>query len=152
MTAETPTRRTRRSSGEDNPRPRTPGDHIGVLLAALIMAVGGWAGLYELVTHEIPRVGPRWLFFVLLHIAVTGTVMPVVRYLNVRFTSVNQPLPPGGVIVRQSIWIGLLVVTCAWMQIPRALNWGIAFFIALAFVIVEIYLRTREIAFERDTR
>lgn len=143
MTTRTPTGRA---------RPRTPPDHLGVLFAALIMALGGWAGLYWLVVTEIPRVGPRWLFFVLLHIAVTGTVMPVVRYFNVRFTPTTQPPPPGGVIVRQSVWIGLFVVTCAWLQMPRALNWGIAFFIALAFVIVEIFLRTREIAFERDQR
>ncbi|MDX2162090.1 MAG: hypothetical protein SF162_12250 [bacterium] len=131
-------------------RPRTPGDHVGVLFAAALMMAGGWVGLYLLVTTEIPRVGPRWLFFVLLHIAITGTVLPIVRYFNVRFTPVTQPLPPGGVIVRQSVWIGLFVVTCAWLQMPRALNWGIAFFVALAFLVTEIFLRTREIAFERD--
>jgi hypothetical protein len=81
---------------------------------------------------------------------VTGTVLPFVRYLNARFTSVDDPLPPGGVLVRQSIWVGLFVVTCAWLQIPRVLNAPIAFFVAMAFVIVEVFLRNREIAHERE--
>lgn len=129
---------------------RIPPDHTGVLIAALVMAGGGWFGLYQVVTTVLPRVGPRWLFFVLLQIAVTGTVLPFVRYLNVRFTPVSADLPPGGVLVRQSVWIGLFVVTCAWLQIPRVLTPPIAFFLGLAFVIIEAFLRSREIANERE--
>ncbi len=126
-----------------------PPDHLGVIVAALVMMIGGWFGLYTLVTTSLPRVGQRWLFFVLLHVAVTGTVLPFVRYLNVRFTSVTAPLPSGGVLVRQSVWIGLFVVTCAWLQIPRVLNPPIAFFVALVFVVIEVFLRSREISQER---
>src|SRR5690606_18649016 len=127
---------------------KTPPDHIGVLIAALLLALVGWVGLYQLVTANLPRVGPRWLFFVFLQLAVTGTVIPVVRFLNVRFTLMERELPPGGVIVRQSIWIGLFVVTCAWLQIPRVLSWPIVFFLALIFVVVEIFLRSRELSDE----
>mgnify|MGYP000387663398 CR=1 FL=1 len=135
-------RRPRRAAPDA--RPRTPPEHVGMSIAAVLLALGGWVGLYLLVTTERPYAGPRWLFFVLLHIAVTGTVLPLVRYLNLRFTPTSRPLPPSGVIVRQSVWVGLLVITCAWLQIPRALNWGIGFFIALAFVVVEVFLRLRE--------
>jgi hypothetical protein len=127
-----------------------PPDHAGVLIAAAIMAVGGWGGLYALVMTMLPRVGPRWLFFLLLQIAVTGTILPFVRYLNVRFTPLNRELPPGGVLVRQSVWGGLFVVTCAWLQVPRVLTPPIAFFIGLIFVVIEIFLRSRELANERE--
>ncbi|MBC7810242.1 MAG: hypothetical protein H7175_03805 [Burkholderiales bacterium] len=130
---------------EPAPNPdKIPPDHLGVLLAGLVMAVGGWYGLYTIVTTSLPRVGPRWTFFVLLHIAVTGTVLPFVRYLNVRFTPVNVELSPGGVMVRQSIWIALFVVTCVWLQIPRVLSWPIVFFLALVFIVIEAFLRSRE--------
>ena len=132
------------------PPEKTPPDHIGVLVGALLMALVGWAGLYQLVTTTLPRVGPRWIFFVLLHIAVTGTVIPLVRFLNVRFTPQERELPPGGVIVRQSIWIGLFVITCTWLQIPRVLSWPIVFFLALIFVVVEVFLRSRELASENE--
>jgi hypothetical protein len=130
------------------PAGKTPPDHIGVLVSALLMALVGWAGLYQLVTTQLPRVGPRWIFFVLLHVAVTGTVIPLVRFLNVRFTPVERELPPGGVIVRQSIWVGLFVVMCFWLQIPRVLSWPIVFFLALIFIVVEVFLRSREVANE----
>lgn len=126
-----------------------PPDHVGVLVAGLVMMAGGWYGLYQLVTTTLPRVGQRWLFFVLLQIAVSGTMIPLVRYLNVRFAPSDIDLPPGGVIVRQAVWVGLFAVTCAWLQIPRVLNLPIAFFVGLVFVVVEVFLRSREIRNER---
>jgi len=128
---------------------KMPPDHIGVLIAGVAFMVLGWGGLYYLVANTLPRVGQRWMFFLLLQVAITGTVLPFVRYLNVRFTPVTSDLPPGGVIVRQSIWIGLFVVLCAWLQIPRVLNLPIAFFLGLVFVVIEAFLRNREIRNER---
>ncbi|MBZ0278465.1 MAG: hypothetical protein K8I60_20120 [Anaerolineae bacterium] len=128
---------------------KIPPDHIGVMAAALVMAVGGWLGLYQLITTALSRVGHRWLFFLLLHIAVTGTVLPFVRYLNVRFTPIDAELPPGGVLVRQSVWVGLFVVTIAWLQIPRVLSLPMTFLVGLVFVVIEVFLRSREIANER---
>lgn len=128
---------------------KIPPDHVGVLIAGVVMMVGGWAGIYQLVTTTLPRVGQRWLFFLLLQLAVTGTVLPFVRYLNVRFTPIDDDLPPGGVLVRQSIWIGLFAMVCIWLQMPRRLNLPIAFFLALIFVVIEVFLRSREIRNER---
>ena len=128
---------------------KIPPDHVGVLVAGVAMMIIGWLGLYQLVTTTLPRVGQRWLFFLLLEFAVTGTVLPFVRYLNVRFTPVDADLPPGGVLVRQSIWIGLFAVMCAWLQMPRVLNLPIAFFLGLVFIVIETFLRSREIRNER---
>lgn len=129
---------------------KMPPDHLGVLAASLVMMVGGWYGLYILVTTTLPRVGQRWIFFALLYVAVAGTVLPFVRYINLRFTPIDADPPPGGVLVRQSVWIGLYVVMCAWLQIPRVLTLPVAFFLALALVVIEIFLRSREISDERS--
>ena len=42
-------------------------------------------------------------------------------------------------------------MTCAWLQMlrPRVLNLPIAFFIGLVFVVIEVFLRSREIRNER---
>jgi hypothetical protein len=132
------------------PSDKMPPDHVGVLIAALVMIVVGWGGLYQLVTTTLPRVGQRWLFFMLLQIAITGTVLPFVRYLNARFTPVSVELPPGGVIVRQSVWVGLIAVMYAWLQIPRVLTLPIAFFVGLIFLVIEVFLRSREIRNEQS--
>lgn len=127
------------------PSSRTPPDHVGVLVASVLLMIVGWGGLYWVVTTQLPRVGPRWGFFLLLFTAVTGTVMPILRYVNVRLTPATRFLPPGGVIVRQSVWAGLFVVTCAWLQIPRVLSAPIALLLALALVVIEVFLRSREL-------
>jgi hypothetical protein len=129
---------------------QAPRDHNGMLVTAIVLAIGSWLGLYQLITTELPRVGQRFLFFMLLMVAVACTVVPFVRYLNVRFTPVIRPIPPSGVIIRQSVWVGLFAVMCAWLQIPRVLSLPIAFFLALALIVVEIFLRSREIAHERN--
>ncbi|MFZ4813450.1 MAG: hypothetical protein ACOYL5_02860 [Phototrophicaceae bacterium] len=129
-------------------RESLPPDHIGVLLMAALLAVGGGLGLYTLVTQTIPRVAQQWVFFFLLQLTLTGIAIPVIRFLNVRFTPINRPLPPGGVIVRQATWVGLFVATCAWLQIPRVLSGSVAFFLALIFLVIEFFIRLRERAAE----
>lgn len=127
-----------------------PPDHVGLLIAALLMMLIGWLGLFQLISTSLPRIGGElWLFFGLLQVAVTGTVIPLVRFVNIRFTSLMDDVPPGGVIVRQSVWVGLFALTCAWLQIPRALSLPLAIFVALVFIVVEIFLRTRELSAER---
>jgi hypothetical protein len=122
-----------------------PADHLGVLIAALTMMTIGWVGLFLLVTSTEPRIGAElWSFFLLLHLAVTGTVLPLVRYFNVLLTPHDRLPPPGGVIVRQSVWIGLYVVICAWLQLLRVLSLPIGLFLPVAFIGVEVFLRLRE--------
>ncbi|MBN1966878.1 MAG: hypothetical protein JW910_19655 [Anaerolineae bacterium] len=119
-------------------------NHRGVIIAAVLLMLIGWVGLYQLVTTTLPLAFARWLFFMLLFMAVTGTAIPFVRFLNLRFTPAINPSPAGGVILRQSVWVGLFAVTCAWLQIPRVLNAPVAFFLGLSFVVIEVYLRLRE--------
>jgi hypothetical protein len=118
-------------------------------IAAVILMIAGWGGLYYLVTTQFPRVGQRWLFFLLVQVAVAGTTMPFLRYVNVRITPVTRAVPPSGVIVRQSVWLGLFFVTCLWLQIPRVLTLPMVFFLALAFFVIELFLRSREIPNEQ---
>jgi len=131
--------------------PNTPPDHRGLLAAAALMVLLGYGGLAWLIFNALPRIGGElWLFFVLLLLAVSGTALPIVRYLNVRFTPLEREVPPSGVIVRQSIWVGLLAVTCAWLQIPRLLNVALALLIAALLLGAELFIRSRELAAERE--
>ncbi|MCU0476702.1 MAG: hypothetical protein MUC99_11440 [Anaerolineae bacterium] len=127
------------------PYERIPPDHVGMFIAAALMGVTAWVGLYWLIFQNPPHIGGQlWLFFVLLSIAVSCTVLPFVRYFNVRLTPLDRDLPPSGVIIRQSVWVGLYVAVCAWLQIPRALSVAAATLLAIAFIGVEVFLRARE--------
>lgn len=128
---------------EKKPRRALPSDHIGVIAAAVLLAAVGWVGIGFLVLNTPPLAFPLWLFFLCLFMAVTGTALPFIRFLNVRFSRQRAALP-GGVLLRQSMWVALFVTTCAWLQIPRLLNWLIAFLLALSLVAIEVFLRLRE--------
>lgn len=116
-------------------------DQNGVLIAAAIMAGVGYALLYQLITTTSPLAFPRWMFFILLYVAATGTALPFAWILNRRFT---RRLAPGGILLRESMLVGLYVVTAAWLQMTRTLNTATGFFLALSLIVVEAFLRLRE--------
>jgi hypothetical protein len=116
-------------------------DYRGFYMASFVLAVGGWVGLYYLVGGMVPSPGPRWLFFVVGLMAVTGTAAPFIWYLNRRFS--RRPAP-AGVLIRQSLWVGLFTATCAWLQLARTLNWATALLLAAGLAGIEWFLRLRE--------
>lgn len=126
------------------------GEQRGVLFASLLLFIVGWGGLAHLMLTTRPRIGGElWLFFIFLQIAVTGTAIPFVRLLSQRLTRTDNPSPLTGLVVRRSVWIGIIVVTCAWLMIPRYLTPPIMLIVILLFVVIEAFLRNRELANEQ---
>lgn len=126
------------------------GEARGLLLAALVMFVVGWGGLIYLIASARPRIGGEiWLFFILLQIAVTGTAIPPVRFITGRLAQADGGQPMTAVIVRRSVWIGMIAVICAWLLIPRYLSLPVLFILVVLFVVVEVFLRNRELVNER---
>lgn len=115
----------------------------GTALAGFFLACVGWLGLFFLISTVLPHAGARWIFFVLLYVAIAGTTIPIAKYLNERFRG-RYHEPPDWISVRQGLWVGLYVTTCAWLQIPRVLDGTIAFFLALSIGVIEVFLRLRE--------
>ena len=99
----------------------------------LVLVIVGWGGLFYLFQNTLPTVGPRWLFFFLAVLALTGTVLPVVAFLNRRFPS--TPPATTGVILRQSIWIGIYFPTLAWLQLGRTLTPDLAIRLAVGIAL-----------------
>lgn len=116
-------------------------NELSLTLAALILGIVGWGGLVGLILFIIPDTLPRWFFFVLWLMALTGTAIPFVRYLNRRF---GHALAPSNVVLRQATWIGFFGATCAWLQIGRTLNWYTVLLLAAGLGGIEWFLRIRE--------
>src|SRR4030067_2466660 len=115
----------------------TPSPRVANFLpAALFLFIIGWGGLIALVITSLPTVGPRWLFFFLCVLAITGTTLPITAFLNRRFPSV--PPPTYFVVVRQALWFAVYVSTLAWLQIGRGLNPALAILLAIGFGLIEI--------------
>ena len=110
--------------------------------AAIILAIIGWGGLYALLNFTLPTVIPQWLFFFLSVLALTGTALPVVAFLNHRFPT--APSVSSGVIIREAIWVGIYFPTLAWLQLGGVLTPALILLLAIGFLSIEILLRLRE--------
>jgi hypothetical protein len=112
------------------------------LPASIFLFIIGWGGLIALIITTLPTVGPRWLFFFLCVLAVTGTSLPITAFLNRRFAS--TPPPTYMVVVRQALWFAVYVSTLIWLQMGRVLNPALAILLAIGLGLIEFLLRLSE--------
>jgi len=112
------------------------------LPASIFLFIIGWGGLAALIITTLPTVGPRWLFFFLCVVAITGTMMPMTAFLNRRFPS--TPPPTNMVVVRQALWFAVYISTLIWLQMGRVLNPALAVLLALGLGLIEFLLRLSE--------
>lgn len=113
-----------------------------ILVTSLILCAVGLMGLFFIFVNTLPTLGPRWLLFFLLLVALTGLALPVTAFLNMRFQS--EPLAGSGVVLRQAIWVGIYGDLLVWLQMGRELTFPMALFIAVGFILIEILLRMSE--------
>jgi hypothetical protein len=120
-------------------------DQMSTVAAGGALAVIAWSGLIWVVLNTLPTVPNRWLFYALLHIALTGTAMPLVRFLHQRFSPEGGLETTPGMLIRQSTWVGLLGTASAWLLIPRLLSIPLVVVFAFALILIEgiIFLRSR---------
>lgn len=108
------------------------------MIAAAILASVGWLGMLVLLTTTVPTVGPRWLFFFLGAMAMTGTSLPFIWLLHRRFRATNPA--PSTVLLRQGLEVGLFAELCAWLQINRSLSLALTILIAVGIAVFEWFL------------
>lgn len=109
---------------------------------SIVLTLIGWGGLLILTRSAVPTLGPRWLFFFLGVLALTGPALPIVYFLNLRFPS--DPPVQEMVILRQALWVGVFGSTIAWLQLGRVLTMGLTLILAGVFVLIEFLLRLFE--------
>jgi hypothetical protein len=111
-----------------------------ISFVAILLAVIGWWGLYELTGRVGPeQPGIEAFFFALLFLALTATLAPAVAYLNRRFAP--EAIKRDRLrFLRQSAWGGLCLSSWAWLQTHRAFNFGFALVIALIFIAIEVLI------------
>jgi hypothetical protein len=111
-------------------------------LSALLLMLLGWGGLYFLITQTLPYVWPRWGFFVLALMAITGTVLPIIYFLHRRFP--GEKPAESNVVVRQAMWFGVYGATLAWLQLGRLVTVYVVLGLAGGLAAIEYFMRLRE--------
>jgi hypothetical protein len=81
-------------------------------------------------------------------VAATGLALPLAYVLNRRFGNggggaANGATPRFLVLVRQSMWVGLWVAFCLWLQMNRALGFAVAALVAAVLAMFELLLQVR---------
>ena len=117
-------------------------NYRSLIIAAIIMAVVGWVGLIILLFTTLPTVGPRWLFFFLSTLAITGTALPFVWLLHRRFSS--NGYAPSSTLLREALLFTLYVEVLIWLQFNRSLSLSLAILFALSLIGIEYLLRILE--------
>ncbi len=110
--------------------------------SGVCLAIVGWGGLYYLIQYELPTLGPRWLFFFLLTLALSGVALPVAYLLNYRFS--DRSKVTGELIARQAIWVGVFGDILAWLQLGRILSFSLAVIIAIGIGFIEYLIQISE--------
>jgi hypothetical protein len=116
-----------------------------LMALAVLAALASWAGLWYLIHNTSPE--PFFpLFLALTFTAVSFTSLPVVAYLNRRFSDPATYRADYKRLLRQSGWLGLFAALCAWLQPPpiRVLNGLVAAILFSVFALVEAFLLTRQ--------
>jgi len=112
------------------------------LLTFLFLVVVGWGGVAGLVFLTVPAVWQRWGFFLFLTMAMTGVGLPIAYYLNLRFPS-TPPANPG-ILLRQSLWLGIFGSTLAWLQLGGLVTIWTVLVLGAGLFGIEYFLRLRE--------
>ncbi len=114
------------------------------LISGFFLMLVGWGGLTLLifVFSEPPLVWARWGFFVLWFIALTGTALPIVYFLNIRFPS--EPAVEPHAIVRQALWVGVYGATLAWLQLGQLVTLWVWVGLGAGLLAIEYVIRSRE--------
>ena len=92
--------------------------------------------------YTLPTIWPRWSFFALIVIALTGTALPIAYFLHLRFPSTPPVLPH--VILREALWVGVYGAVLTWLQLARILTFGIGLWLAIGTIVIEYLWRWRE--------
>ena len=117
-------------------------DYRSLMILAAILALVGWPGLLLLVNFTLPTLGPRWMFFFLLVLGVTGVSLPLIWLLHRRF--ISGPPAGSGVLLRQSLFAGLYAGLCAWLLFNAALERELALLLGVGLIALEWFIRLLE--------
>jgi hypothetical protein len=115
---------------------------LSILITSIILNLVGWVGLIFLLNFSLPTLGPRWIFFLLLTIGISGLALPILFFLHLRFPS--DPTAEINTYIREALFVSIFVDMLAWLQLGRMLSPLRAFLVAVGMVAIEFFIRLRE--------
>ena len=115
---------------------------LPIFLFSGILMLIAWTGLGLVILYLPPTIGPRWLFFFLLFLAVSSMTVPVFYLINQRLERDRQIgfFPT----IRESLELAFYVNLLVWLQFGRVLDVVTAILILAVIAAIEILIRIFE--------
>ena len=113
-----------------------------IAITSVLLFLVGLTGLGYVIANTLPTLGPRWLFFFLLLIAVSGLAMPIAAFLNHRFQGSSGVDATD--IVREAVLVGICADLLVWLQMGQELTTTSALIIVVGFALIELLIRVIE--------
>jgi hypothetical protein len=123
-----------------NSSPETQPNYRRFLIPTLLLSIGGWGGLALITNYTLPTVWPRWAFFALIVIALTGSALPFTFFINRTFSPGLRP----GTVLREALWVGVYGATLMWLQFGRILNFSLGLWLLVGILVIEYLVRWRD--------
>lgn len=112
------------------------------IASAISLFVLGWGAAAFAIITLTPTVWARWLLFFGGTLGLTSLGLPIMWFLNLRFRS--NPPAGAGVIVRQSVWVGVYGAVLIWLQQVRLVTLWSGLGLAAGLIAIEFLVRMRE--------
>jgi len=87
---------------------------------------------------------PMAFGFLFLFGFLSGLTVPIALYLNQRFARSCWFEKDNTRLARQALWVGVLGLLMAYLQLMRALNWATLLVLISVFLLIETFILTRD--------
>lgn len=112
------------------------------LLFSGIVSLTAWSGLGLILIYLPPTIGPRWLFFFFLFVAIASISLPLFLLINQRIEhGRNHGIFPA---IRESMELAFYVNLVIWLKFGRVLDTITAILVLFVIVAIEFFIRLFE--------
>jgi len=107
-----------------------------------LLSLIGWSGLGLIILYLPPTIGPRWLFFFALFIAVSAMFIPIFSLINQRIERDRElSIIPS---VRESLEMAFYINLLVWLLMGKVFDGVTAFLLLVVLVGIEALIRMIE--------
>lgn len=115
---------------------------LPIVLFCTLLSLIGWSGLGLVVLYLPPTIGPRWLFFFTLFVAVSAMFVPVFYLINQRIERDRElSIVPS---IRESLELAFYVNLLVWLLMGKVFDGVTAFLLLVVIAGIEVLVRMIE--------
>jgi hypothetical protein len=115
---------------------------LPLIFFCTLLSLIGWSGLGLIILYLPPTIGPRWLFFFALFIAISTMFVPVFYLINQRIERDRElSIIPS---IRESLELAFYINLLVWLLMGKVFDGVTAFLLLVVLTGIEVLIRMIE--------